>query len=93
LRRRFVFGMVLVGSALSLGAQQPLYVPRAVKRAYAKGTRSPDPRPGAAYWQNRARYTISLTTSPPDRGVRGTEEITYRNASPDTLKHLVFKLF
>ncbi len=70
-----------------------LYLPRAVKRAFSRGTRSLDGRPGPRYWQNRARYTITLTTLPPDRAVRGTEQIVYANNSPDTLRTLVFKLF
>jgi hypothetical protein len=74
-------------------AQQTLYRPRAVAQAYRNGTRSPDGRPGPRYWQNRARYAIEVTALPPDRTVRGRERITYVNASPDTLKSLVFKLF
>jgi hypothetical protein len=86
-------------AASSLGAQppkggtEPLYRPRAVQQAYAKGTRSPDGRPGAKYWQNRARYTITLDLAPPARGVRGSEQIVYANNSPDTLRTLVIKLF
>ncbi|MFL5383790.1 MAG: M1 family metallopeptidase [Longimicrobiaceae bacterium] len=74
-------------------AEAQLYMPRTVKQAYANGTRSPDGRPGPRYWQNRARYTITLTATPPDRTVRGTEEIVYVNNSPDTLQNLVIKLF
>ena len=74
-------------------APRTLYMPRAVKRAFAKGTRSMDGRPGPKYWQNRGRYTIDLTALPPDRIVRGRERITYTNNSPDTLGQLVFKLF
>ena len=74
-------------------AQQQLYMPRAVKQAYAKGTRSSDGRPGARYWQNHGRYTITVTAMPPDRTVRGSEQITYVNNSPDTLAHPVIKLF
>jgi hypothetical protein len=72
---------------------QALYMPRAVTQAYAKGTRSPDGRPGARYWQNRGRYDITVTVAPPERTVRGTEQITYYNNSPDTLRGLVIKLF
>jgi hypothetical protein len=68
-------------------------MPRAIKQAYAKRTRSMDGRPGATYWQNRGRYTMTITALPPDRTVRGTEEITYVNASPDTLRGLIIKLF
>jgi hypothetical protein len=78
---------------LSPPASTPLYMPRAVAQAYRNGTRSLDGRPGAKYWQNRGRYTITITTSPPDRTVRGSEQIVYFNNSPDTLSTLVFKLF
>jgi len=81
---------------LSLGAAsahaQTLYEPRGVAKAYANGTRSRDGRPGPRYWQNRGRYTITLTTSPPDRKVTGTEQIVYVNNSPDTLSGLVMRL-
>jgi len=67
-------------------------MPRAVKEAYRKGTRSPDGRPGPNYWQNRGRYNIAITALPPDRNVRGSEEITYFNNSPDTLQNPAIKL-
>jgi hypothetical protein len=79
-------------SAQQAGTRQ-LYMPRAVKQAYASGTRSPDGRPGPKYWINRGRYTITVTALPPDRTVRGTERIVYFNNSPDTLRSLNFKLF
>ncbi len=68
-------------------------MPRAVKRAFAKGTRSLDGKPGARYWENHGRYAITVTAAPPDRAIRGTERIVYTNNSPDTLKRLVMKLF
>ena len=71
----------------------PLYTPRAIRDAYRKGTRSPDGRPGPKYWQNRARYAITVSAMPPERAVRGSEQLTYSNNSPDTLKSLVIKLF
>jgi hypothetical protein len=74
-------------------ATQPLYMPRAVQQAFKHGTRSPDGLPGSKYWQNRGRYSITVTAMPPDRTVKGTEQITYANNSPDTLRTLVIKLF
>ena len=73
-------------------AAQSLYMPRAVKQAYAGGTRLLNGMPGPNYWQNRGRYVISITTMPPDRRVSGTEQITYMNNSPDTLPSLIIKL-
>jgi hypothetical protein len=86
----------IAASSLALGASrasaQSLPVPRGVAAAYAKGTRTRDGRPGPNYWQNHGRYTITLTTSPPNRNVSGTERIVYLNESPDTLAQLVMRL-
>src|ERR1700761_8758135 len=78
-------------SLLSLQSQS-LYTPRDIKQAYQKGTRSIDGRPGPRYWQNGARYDITVTALPPDRTIRGTETIVYTNNSPDTLQVLDFRL-
>src|SRR3954470_24545585 len=78
---------------LAAPAAAQLYMPRAVKQAYANGTRSPDGRPRPRYWQNRGRYDITITAAPPERTVRGTEQIVYVNNSPDTLANPVIKLF
>lgn len=71
---------------------QELYMPRDIKMAYKKGTRSTDGRPGKNYWQNYGRYNINVTVQPPNRRVNGTEQITYINNSPDTLRRLNMKL-
>jgi hypothetical protein len=71
---------------------QELYMPRDIKLAYKKGTRSLDGKPGKNYWQNFGRYNISIKVAPPNREVRGTEQITYINNSPDTLRRLNIKL-
>jgi hypothetical protein len=70
-----------------------LYMPRDVKQAYAKGTRSLDGRPGPSYWQNHAEHRIRITVSPPSRRVQGEQEIVYTNHSPDPLSMLVFRLY
>src|ERR1700712_4074394 len=79
-------------AALVQAQAQPLYIPRDIQKAYKNETRSPDGRPGKNYWQNHGRYTISITALPPDRTVKGVEQITYFNNSPDTLKRLNMKL-
>lgn len=71
---------------------QELYMPRDIKKAYHNGTRSADGKPGKNYWQNFGRYNISITVAPPKKDVTGTEQITYINNSPDTLKRLNIKL-
>jgi hypothetical protein len=84
--------MALATLAGPLTAQAPLYMPRSVKAAYQAGTRAPDGTPGPAYWQNRGSYRMTIDLTPAERMVRGTEEITYHNDSPDTLRSVVIKL-
>ncbi|MVM38416.1 M1 family peptidase [Spirosoma sp. HMF3257] len=78
--------------AFGTAQAQSLYMPRNVKKAYQKGTRSMDGKPGNKYWQNFARYAITVSATPPNRTIQGTEEITYINNSPDTLTTLIYKL-
>ncbi|MFL9481392.1 M1 family metallopeptidase [Chitinophagaceae bacterium LWZ2-11] len=89
--------LLLLTLCAGLGAAstkaQSLYMPRDVKAAFAKGTRSADGKPGKNYWQNTGRYDISVTAMPPNRIVKGVETIVYINNSPDTLKSVAMKLF
>ncbi len=91
--KHFFSLLALVGCCTAAQAQTTLYMPRDVKAAYAKGTRSMDGKPGKNYWQNRGRYTINITAAPPDRNIKGSETIMYINNSPDTLRNPVIKLF
>ena len=50
-------------------------------------------RPGKNYWQNKGVYNINITAMPPDRNVRGNEQIAYTNNSNDTIRNPVIKLF
>ncbi|HXB07465.1 MAG TPA: hypothetical protein VNW04_10125, partial [Puia sp.] len=86
---------VLFSAFLFLGLQagaQTLTMPPEIQKAYANDTRSLSGKPGNKYWQNHGRYTISLTVMPPDNSIRGVEQITYFNNSPDTLRSLNMKL-
>lgn len=74
-------------------AQTTLPIPLNIQRAYDKGTRSMNGKPGKNYWQNHASYDIAVNFQPSTRLVSGTEEIKYTNNSPDTLKTVVFKLY
>ncbi|HET9055510.1 MAG TPA: M1 family metallopeptidase [Chitinophagaceae bacterium] len=71
---------------------QQLYMPRNIKAAYDKGTRSYDGKPGKNYFQNYGRYNISVTVKPPDRIIRGEEQIVYFNRSKHTLHNLFLRL-
>src|SRR5664279_976225 len=85
--------LALVLLPLAPPPTRPLYVPRAIARAYRNGTRSASGKPGANYWQNRARYSITVTALPPARAITGSENITYFSNSPDTLRNVGMKLF
>ena len=77
---------------LAQAQAQNLYMPRDIQQAYKNGTRAADGKPGKNYWQNYGRYNITITALPPSRDIKGTEQITYINNSPDTLKSLNMKL-
>ena len=78
-------------ACVNIYAQQ-LYMPRNVQRAFKNESRAADGKPGKNYWQNTARYNISVTVAPPNRTVTGTEEITYVNNSPVSIENIVFRL-
>jgi hypothetical protein len=70
---------------------QELYMPRNIKEAYKKGTRSIDGKPGKNYWQNHGKYTMDISVDPKTKLVSGTETIVYENNSNDTLRNLVIR--
>jgi hypothetical protein len=74
-------------------SQEKLFIPRNIQPAYEKGTRSPDGNPGNEYWQNSSDYKIDVEIDPSSYFVDGTEQITYYNNSPDTLKQIVLRLY
>jgi len=68
-------------------------MPLNIKKAYDKGTRSYDGKPGAKYWQNKLEYKIKLSVNPETRILEGSETIKYFNNSPDILNQLVIRLY
>jgi hypothetical protein len=90
--RKLLLSALCLGSFAQTVSAQALYMPRDITRAFNKQTRSPDGKPGPKYWQNTARYDITLQALPPSRDIKGREQITYFNNSPDTLKSIVVRL-
>ncbi|QPH38474.1 M1 family metallopeptidase [Pedobacter endophyticus] len=70
---------------------QELYMPRNIKAAYQKGTRSMSGKPGPNYWQNHGRYNMDIKVDAETKVVSGQEEIVYSNNSNDTLKTLAIR--
>ncbi|MEJ5263401.1 MAG: M1 family metallopeptidase [Ignavibacterium sp.] len=79
--------------ALQIFPQTNYYIPRNVLKAYEKGTRSFDGKPGENYWQNSSDYKIKVKIDPKTRILTGSETIVYYNNSPDTLKEIVIRLY
>ena len=82
---------LLAGLSSSLVSAQELYMPRNIKAAYEKGTRSTSGNPGANYWQNHGKYNMDLKVDAETKIVSGHEEIVYSNNSSDTLKTLAIR--
>jgi Peptidase family M1 domain len=82
---------ILSFSCVNLFAQD-LYMPRNVTQAYKTGTRSADGKPGKNYWQNSGNYNIKIAVNPETRVVSGTEEIVYKNNSPEPLVNPIIRL-
>src|SRR5215211_2793852 len=78
--KKIIVSLFMLAFCANLYAQE-LYMPRNVRMAYQKGTRSADGSPGKNYWQNTADYKISISIDPTTRVVTGTEEIVYKNNS------------
>ncbi|HVW95625.1 MAG TPA: M1 family metallopeptidase [Mucilaginibacter sp.] len=87
-----LFSATIFCFAVSAVSAQIMNVPRDVQKAYNKQTRSYTGKPGKNYWQNTGKYTIAIAVNPPDKTIKGHEQIVYFNNSPDTLKELNMKL-
>jgi hypothetical protein len=83
--------IIFAGNSFAQNAN--IYIPRDVVKAYDNGTRSYDGKPGPKYWINHTDYKIQAEVLPKERLVKGTEQVTFYNESPDTLKQMVFRLY
>ena len=89
----WIFTIILCLLITPLVAEDGLYMPTNVQKAYEKATRSFDGTPGEKYWQNRADYDIEVELIPEERKIVGAESIHFQNNSPDSLKSLYIKIF
>ena len=55
-------------------------------------TRAASGAPGHRYWQQQVDYDIDVTLDDERQRISGSERITYRNNSPDTLEYLWLQL-
>jgi len=88
-----VYFLIFLYSIFNVKAQNnSLFVEKEVSLAYEKGTRSFDGKPGKNYFQNRTDYKINVDFDPYSRLLKGNENITFTNNSPDTLIRIVIRL-
>lgn len=92
MKTKIFFTVVLLFS-LQIFSQTNYYISRNVLKAYEKGTRSFDGKPGENYWQNSSDYKIKVQIDPKTRTLTGSETIVYYNNSPDTLMEIVIRLY
>jgi hypothetical protein len=90
---RFILIAVACSFVVIVHGQTQLPTPRNIQKAYNKGTRSVDGKPGKNYWQNTASYDLDVNFNPVNRLIAGTVKINYVNNSPDTLRQIWFKLY
>lgn len=90
-KRVFHFAFIAFLFLTQTGFAQELYMPRNIKEAYQKGTRSMDGKPGKNYWQNHGKYTMDITVDAKTKIVSGTETIVYENNSNNSLDNLVIR--
>ncbi|MGF7232448.1 M1 family metallopeptidase [Arachidicoccus sp.] len=90
---KIVSSLVIITFCNHISGQIVLPIPTNIQKAFDKGTRNTDGRPGKNYWQNTANYNINLNFIPETRQISGSENITYTNNSPDTLHEIWFKLY
>ncbi|MCD4695339.1 MAG: M1 family metallopeptidase [Bacteroidales bacterium] len=83
---------LFVSVGIQLFAQNNL-LPLNIQKAYDKGTRSEDGKPGPNYRTNSADYKMDIILDTKTDILKGTSEIQYYNNSADTLKHIVFRLY
>ena len=84
---------IALGFNFSKAQNKGLYIPLNIKKSIDDGVRSMDGKPGPNYWINHSDYNINATLMTDKSTLEGTENITYYNESPDTLKTLVIRLY
>jgi hypothetical protein len=85
--------VILLFASISLAQKSSFYYPKNILKAYEKGTRSYDGKPGPNYWTNHADYKIQAELIPEKRKIKGTVHIKYYNESPDSLRTIVIRLY
>src|SRR5688500_4020109 len=71
----------------------PIFESKGFADAVTAGTRTRTGAPGAAYWQQRARYRLTADYEPNSGRLRGEASIVYHNRSPGSLPSVYLHLY
>lgn len=88
-----LFFAITIVVSISFAQSTKMFIPLDIKKAYDKQTRSLDGKPGPNYWQNSSNYQISAELDPVKMTLSGTENIVYKNNSPNKLTMIVVRLY
>ncbi len=90
-----IFTILLSLGLSELNAQNisGLYMSKEILQAYNNESRNYNGTPGKNYFQNQTDYTIKAEFFPDTKVLKGSEIITFKNNSNDTLSELYFNLF
>ena len=94
MKKNIIFFVLLI-STLSIYSQktEKLYMIKEIKNAIKNETRTHKGVAGANYFVNQIDYDIKISFNTKTRIVSGTETITYKNNSNDTLEKIVINLY
>ena len=92
-QKTLLLSVLILFASLVQAQEKRFYMPLEIQKAYEKDTRSWTGEPGPGYWHNTVDYKINVSIDPSNRGVTGSEEVTYYNNSPDDLNVLVIRLY
>jgi hypothetical protein len=94
----FVLLSLVVVAPAGIAQTQPRPIPYPIEypigfdQAIRNETRTTTGHPGPEYWTNTASYQIAAEVFPESATLRGTQRVTYRNNSPETIHSVVFHL-
>jgi len=85
--------LIVIPQIKNFAQETRFFMPKEVKQAYNKGTRSYNGKPGANYWQNFVDYKIKIEIIPSEKLIVGEEKVVFKNESSKTLNALVIRLY
>ena len=94
MKKKIITAIFLLAVLAVFGqSSEELYVPKEIKNAIAKETRTNNGVPGENYFVNKIDYNIKAEFNPETRILKGKELIKYTNNSNDSLQSIIINLY